>query len=56
MCDVGKCKRPSLLQYAAFGPDIDKSVSVCERHWEKHCNDGDKFDLKAYFYPSRRKK
>jgi hypothetical protein len=54
MCDIGKCKRLSILQYAAFGSEKSKSVSVCEHHWEKHCDDGDKFDIRRYFYPSWR--
>ena len=53
MCDVGRCKHPSLLQYAAFGPGRTKSVGVCDHHWEKHCDDDDKFDLKQHFYPTR---
>jgi hypothetical protein len=56
MCDVGKCKRPSALGYSAFGPGRNKDVHICEYHWEKHCDDHDKFDLREYFYPSKEKK
>ena len=51
MCDVSRCKRPTLLSYAAFGAKRTKDVSVCEYHWFKHCDDGDKFDLRTHFYP-----
>ena len=47
MCDIGKCKRPSILSYAAFGKRT-KDVSVCQHHWDKHCNDKDKFDIRLY--------
>jgi hypothetical protein len=53
VCDVAKCKRPSILGYSAFGPGRNKDVSICDHHWEKHCDDNDKFDLKTYFYPTR---
>lgn len=53
MCDIGKCKRPNMLIYAAFGEGRNKEVEVCEYHWEKHCDDDDKFDLHEYFYPSK---
>lgn len=53
MCDVGKCKRQSEITYAAFGSGTTKEVSVCWRHWEKHCDDEDKFDLRVHFYPPK---
>ncbi len=53
MCDVKRCNRPSILGYSAFGPKRNKDVSICEYHWEKHCDDDDKFDIKTYFYPPR---
>lgn len=56
MCDVGKCNRPPDMWYAAFGPGRNKDVHICEYHWEKHCDEGDKFDLREYFYPSKGKK
>ena len=33
--------------YAAF-PDSNKEVEICEKCWEKHC-DETKFDLREYF-------
>ena len=53
MCDVGKCKQPLTLQYAAFGPGRSKCVEICDKHWEKHCDGNDMFDLIEYFYPTR---
>jgi len=53
MCDVARCKRPSILGYEAFGPGRSKSVSICDFHWTKHCDDDDKFDIREHFYPSR---
>lgn len=50
-CDVKRCRRVTLLTYAAFGPRRKKDVGVCEFHWEKHCDEEDKFDLRTYFYP-----
>lgn len=51
MCDVSRCKQPTLLTYAAFGAKRTKDVSVCEHHWTKHCDDKDKFNLITHFYP-----
>ena len=51
MCDVSRCKRVSILSYADFGPKRNKDVGICQHHWEKHCNDGDKFAIKDHFYP-----
>ncbi len=51
MCEVSRCKRPMLLTYAAFGARRTKDVRVCEHHWAKHCDGGDKFDLRRHFYP-----
>jgi len=31
-----------------------KDVDVCQFHWDKHCKDGDKFDLRTHF--KRKKK
>lgn len=56
MCDVGKCKQLPMLQYAAFGPKRHRTVSVCDYHWERHCDEVDKFDLRTYFYPDRKRK
>lgn len=56
MCDVGKCKQPPVIQYAAFGPGRSKVVEVCDKHWEKHCDEVDKFDLRTYFYPGDKSK
>ena len=50
-CDVKRCRRASFLGYAAFGPRRKKEVDVCMFHWEKHCDEGDKFDLRTHFYP-----
>lgn len=38
MCEVGKCKRPPALGYYNY--------EVCQFHWDKHCDEDDKFDLK----------
>ena len=51
-CDVKRCRKAPLLSYTAFGPRRTKEVSVCEYHWEKHCDEADRFDLREYFYPS----
>ena len=56
MCHVGKCNRPTLLGYAAFGAKRTKDVDVCEYHWKKHCNEVDKFDLRLHFYPKENKR
>ena len=53
-CDVARCRQPTLLTYAAFGARRTKDVSVCERHWNKHCDEDDKFDLVTYFYPVKK--
>jgi hypothetical protein len=55
-CDVSRCKRPMLLSYAAFGARRTKDASVCQYHWEKHCDDEDKFDLRLHFYPVDKEK
>ena len=55
-CDVARCNRLSSLQYEDFGPRRQKVVSLCEYHWEKHCDDEDKFDVREYFYPSKKKR
>jgi len=51
MCDVGRCKKDASMQYAAFGSRRNRAVRVCNDHWEKHCSEVDKFDLRTYFYP-----
>ena len=51
VCDVKRCQQPMYLSYAAFGARRTKDVSVCQRHWTKHCDDEDKFDLRTHFYP-----
>jgi len=51
MCDVTRCKRDPIMGYSAFVPDRKKDVRICEYHWEKHCDDEDKFDIRKYFYP-----
>ena len=55
MCEVSRCKRPTLLVFAAFHFDEHLEVDICEYHWEKHCDDDDKFDLEEYFRSSKRK-
>jgi len=52
-CDVKNCRKDSVLRYEAFGPSREKSVGVCEPHWEKHCDENSKFDLVKHFYPSQ---
>lgn len=56
MCEVGRCHQPMILTYTAFGANRIKDVRVCERHWIKHCDDEDKFDLILHFYPVRKRK
>ena len=51
MCHVGRCKRQTMLSYAAFGENSTKDVDVCQYHWKKHCDEADKFDLRLHFYP-----
>ena len=52
MCDVARCKRPTMLTYAAFAKEWKaKDVKVCEYHWKKHCDEGDTFDLRVHFKP-----
>ena len=51
-CDIKRCRRFSIVMYAAFGPRRTKEVGVCEYHWGKHCDEGDAFDLRLYFYPN----
>ena len=51
-CDVARCKQPMIVTYAAFNDDLTRKVSdvkVCQRHWEKHCDEKDKFDLRDHF-------
>ncbi len=52
-CDVKDCSKASVLQYEAFGPGRKRQVGVCEYHWEKHCDEEDKFDLIGHFYLSQ---
>jgi hypothetical protein len=51
-CEIKRCRRVTIVGYAAFGPQRTKEVGVCEFHWEKHCDEEDKFDLRTYFYPA----
>ncbi len=51
MCHVDRCKRQTILTYAAFGANRTKDVDVCQYHWKKHCNEADKFNLRLHFYP-----
>ena len=41
ICEVRRCRKPSYIIY--MGKD------VCSAHWEKHCDDNNKFDLKKEF-------
>ena len=54
MCHVGKCHKPTMLSYAAFGAKRTKDVDVCEYHWVKHCDEADQFDLRLHFYPKEK--
>lgn len=50
-CEVDhykRCTLESMVIYAAFR-DKTKEVHVCEKHWEKHCDPEDKFDLREHF-------
>ena len=51
-CDVARCKRLSIVIYAAF-PNSFKEVSICEKHWELHCDDNNKFDIRVHFKNKR---
>ena len=55
MCDIGRCKDSPILQYSAFGLKRSKTVGICDKHWEKHCSDNDKFDIRTYFYSDNKK-
>ena len=52
MCDVARCKRTAMLGYSAF-VNTSKNVNICHRHWEKHCAENDKFDIREHFYPTQ---
>jgi hypothetical protein len=39
------------LGYAAFDSTKNKDVSICQHHWEKHCDEDDKFDIREHFSP-----
>jgi hypothetical protein len=52
-CDVGRCNRSSIVQYAAFEHNSGLAVEVCDRHWEKHCDDNERFDLRKHFSAAR---
>lgn len=54
MCDVSRCQRDPMVQYEAFGPRRKKCVDICGKHWEKHCDEEDSFDLVDHFYPPTR--
>lgn len=54
MCDINRCKRHPILSYTAFGGKRKKDVSICQWHWDKHCNGTDKFDIRLYFYPKEK--
>ncbi|KKN92302.1 hypothetical protein LCGC14_0207930 [marine sediment metagenome] len=51
-CDVKRCRRFFYLEYAAFKKRT-RCVSVCDFHWQKHCDEDDKFDLRDHFYPKK---
>ena len=51
ICDVARCKRPSIVGYAAF-TNSKKEVSICEYHWGAHCDDNDTFDIRTHFFPA----
>ncbi len=52
-CQVKRCRQHAYLLYGAFGPRRTKEVAVCQPHWERHCDEDDKFDLVAHFYPPK---
>ena len=35
-----------MLIYAAFPDNLTLEVEVCDKHWEMHCDDKDKFDIR----------
>ena len=41
ICEVKNCRTEGYLLY--FGNE------TCKKHWEKHCDESDKFDLKEEF-------
>ncbi len=51
ICDIKRCRKAFYLSYVAFGKGRTKEVVVCVNHWEKHCDDKDRFDIRTYFYP-----
>ncbi len=55
MCDVSRCKRVIMLTYDAFTDKRMKEAEVCQYHWEKHCDEGDTFDIRVHFQPKGKK-
>lgn len=43
ICAIKRCERPAVLTYSA-GPK--RGAGVCEKHWKKHCNEAESFNLK----------
>jgi hypothetical protein len=54
ICDVARCKHPSIVGYAAF-LNSAKEVSICEKHWEQHCDESSSFDIRTHFFPTKTK-
>ncbi len=40
-CDIKKCRGEAHLTYTKDGGPVD----VCKKHWLRHCDDNDEFDL-----------
>ncbi len=56
VCDVSRCNRVVMLTYDAFVDKRRKEASICQHHWDKHCDEGDAFDIRVYFQSKQEKK
>lgn len=43
-CKVPRCRQHSSIIYGALPRGMQKEV--CDNHWQRHCNDEDRFDLR----------
>ena len=41
LCEIKHCKQPSFVEYYKH--------KVCKKHWQKECDEDDKFNLKEEF-------
>ena len=50
ICEIKRCKREADMTY---WHNADKK-RICDYHWERHCDDNDKFDLKTAKWKRRK--